>query len=202
MQIDKQLIIVDQDVNFDLHIHKNTDYYLLDLNPHPHKIKINQYLYDNVESTIHLIVLNYENYTKEINIQAYLNNNFAKAINYVQVIGFNNSQTSVFLNAHLHAKCHSNQVAQTIKATLLNNARVQGQPTLTIDSNDVKASHAYEVGNIPDDVLFYLKLKGLSKHDAIYLIVTAMFNQVLNHFDDDIKNKYWQKIRDTFERII
>ncbi|MCV3734429.1 SufD family Fe-S cluster assembly protein [Ureaplasma miroungigenitalium] len=197
----KELIIISDDQQYDLHARENTDYYVLSLDPLSHTTNINHYLYDHVESKVHILVLNFDQFQKQINVQAHLNNDLSVATNYVQVIGFNDSQTSIFLNAHLHANCHNNQVAQTIKATLFNNAQVKGQPTLTIDSNDVKASHAYEVGNVSDDVLFYLALKGFSKQEAIYLLVGAIFNQVLMHFDEEVRNKYAQLIKNTFERV-
>lgn len=50
-------------------------------------------------------------------------------------------------------------------------ARAEAVPNLEIEANDVKCSHAATISNIPDEHLFYLMSRGITKADAERLIV-------------------------------
>ena len=56
------------------------------------------------------------------------------------------------------------------------NARAEVDPELEILCNQVKASHAASVGQIDEEQLFYLMSRGLSKQDAVKLIVEAFLS--------------------------
>ncbi|MBP9818017.1 SufD family Fe-S cluster assembly protein [Candidatus Shapirobacteria bacterium] len=55
-------------------------------------------------------------------------------------------------------------------------ARAEVQPELEIDSNDVKASHSASVGQVDEEQLFYLMSRGISRPEAVRLIVKAFLN--------------------------
>ena len=46
-------------------------------------------------------------------------------------------------------------------------------PVLEIDENDVEASHSLSSGTIDPDVLFYMNSRGLSRKDALRLLLTS-----------------------------
>lgn len=52
-------------------------------------------------------------------------------------------------------------------------AIVNVTPQLEIESNEVKASHAASIGRVDEEQLFYLMSRGLSRPEAIELIVKA-----------------------------
>ncbi|HZZ98894.1 MAG TPA: SufD family Fe-S cluster assembly protein [Candidatus Saccharimonadia bacterium] len=51
------------------------------------------------------------------------------------------------------------------------NARAEAIPNLEIEANDVKCSHASTISKIPEEHLFYLMSRGLTKRAAEKLIV-------------------------------
>lgn len=53
--------------------------------------------------------------------------------------------------------------------------QVRGLPKLLVKSNQVKASHACKVERISDDLLFYLKSRGISENKAILLMIESYF---------------------------
>lgn len=53
------------------------------------------------------------------------------------------------------------------------NARVEVDPELEILCNEVKAGHAAAVGRIDEEQLFYLTSRGLTREEAVKLIVKA-----------------------------
>ena len=46
-------------------------------------------------------------------------------------------------------------------------------PVLEIDENDVEASHSLSSGTIDEDVLFYMNSRGLSRRDALSLLLVS-----------------------------
>jgi Fe-S cluster assembly protein SufD len=53
------------------------------------------------------------------------------------------------------------------------NSRAEAIPELEIQCDEVKASHAASVGRIDEEQLFYLMSRGLSRSQAVKLIVKA-----------------------------
>lgn len=54
---------------------------------------------------------------------------------------------------------------------LSDHARAEAVPNLEISANEVKCSHAATVARIPDEHLFYLMSRGLTKEEAETLII-------------------------------
>ncbi|GEM_PF-1288256 len=67
------------------------------------------------------------------------------------------------------AKCHQKNHCLTVdspeKAVVL--------PVLKIDENDVEASHSLSSGTIDEEVMFYMNSRGLSKKEALNLMVLS-----------------------------
>lgn len=81
------------------------------------------------------------------------------------------------------------------KILLFDEAKVSdATPTLEIDENDVKASHAMSVGRIDDETLFYLQSRGLGEEDAKKLIIEGFFEPLLEKVEN--------KDRENFQKII
>ncbi|MCL5003964.1 MAG: SufD family Fe-S cluster assembly protein [Patescibacteria group bacterium] len=58
-------------------------------------------------------------------------------------------------------------------------ARAESVPSLEIEANEVKASHAATVGRIDEEQLFYLESRGVSRATAVRMIVEGFFEPVL-----------------------
>ncbi|MCD6159069.1 MAG: SufD family Fe-S cluster assembly protein [Kosmotoga sp.] len=86
---------------------------------------------------------------------------------------------------------------------LSDKAIVQAIPGLFVDENDVNASHAASIGSIENDKIYYLMTRGLSKSEALKLIVAGAFEPVFQEikeiFDDEViggvRNVFSERIR-------
>lgn len=63
-------------------------------------------------------------------------------------------------------------------------AQANAIPSLEIESNDVKCSHEATVGQVDDEHLFYLMSRGLTKEEAVKLLVDGYLNSVVNKITD------------------
>jgi Fe-S cluster assembly protein SufD len=65
-------------------------------------------------------------------------------------------------------------------------ARSDSIPGLMIDTNDVlKAGHASTSGEVDEEMLFYMRSRGISREDAMQLIVMGFFEPVLDRIPTD-----------------
>jgi Fe-S cluster assembly protein SufD len=58
-------------------------------------------------------------------------------------------------------------------------ALADSKPTLQIEADDVKCSHAATIGQLEEDALFYLRSRGLGEETARNLLVHAFVSDLL-----------------------
>ena len=69
-------------------------------------------------------------------------------------------------------------------------ANANTKPHLEILANEVRCTHAVTVGDISDDLLYYLNTRGLNKLQAKYLILSGYFEEILQRIKDiKIRNR-------------
>jgi len=68
-------------------------------------------------------------------------------------------------NSACHQKSHCLTIGNPKMARIL--------PVLNIDENDVEASHSLSCGTIDDEIMFYMNARGLSKKDALQLLLVS-----------------------------
>ena len=88
-------------------------------------------------------------------------------------------------------QCVTNQTNRIINLT---DQKCQIRPNLFIDENDVIANHSAHIGKFSDEEIFYLQSRGISKTDAVNLLVKGFLFQKLKNPDEInfIINKYWR----------
>ncbi len=70
-------------------------------------------------------------------------------------------------------------------------------PSLKIDANDVKASHAATVGQIDEEQLFYLMSRGLQRSEAEKLVVEGFFEPIIQKMPlEELKEKVRKIVKD------
>ncbi|MBO7468308.1 MAG: SufD family Fe-S cluster assembly protein [Bacteroidaceae bacterium] len=70
---------------------------------------------------------------------------------------------------------------QTSRSICLSRAsRAFAQPQLIIDMDDVKCSHGATVGQLDEDALFYMQQRGIRRHEARLLLLTAFLSEVID----------------------
>ncbi len=74
---------------------------------------------------------------------------------------------------------------QTLKGIITSDqANIEVNPILLIDEYDVKAGHGATIGKIEEDVLFYLRSRGLTLKEAEKLIINGFLKPVVDEIDD------------------
>jgi Fe-S cluster assembly protein SufD len=68
---------------------------------------------------------------------------------------------------------------------LSENARADSIPGLEIEADDVKCSHGATVGRVDDEQVFYARCRGLTRNEAIRMIVAGFFQQVFDRITID-----------------
>src|SRR6185437_5599123 len=76
--------------------------------------------------------------------------------------------------------------AQQVNRNLLLGPRaaVDTKPELEILADDVKCSHGATVGDLDEEALFYLRLRGIAMDDARRLLIEAFATETLDRVED------------------
>ena len=72
---------------------------------------------------------------------------------------------------------------------LSENAEVNAKPELEIYADDVKCSHGATTGELDEEMLFYLRSRGLNKEEAKKILIEGFINELF----DDVENKELKK---------
>jgi Fe-S cluster assembly protein SufD len=81
---------------------------------------------------------------------------------------------------HVHPGAQRTDAYQTNRNLLMSeHARADSLPNLEIEADDVKCSHAATVGQLDEEMLFYLLARGLSRDQAERLVVLGFLGEVL-----------------------
>ena len=79
---------------------------------------------------------------------------------------------------------------QTNKNLLLSDgAKVDTQPQLEIDADDVKCSHGAAVGQLQEDAIFYLRARGIGERDAGRMLARGFVQEVIDAAGQDFFKK-------------
>ena len=63
---------------------------------------------------------------------------------------------------------------------LSESARADSIPGLEIEADDVKCSHGATAGRVDDEQVFYAQARGLTRKEAVRMIVAGFFQQVFD----------------------
>lgn len=75
--------------------------------------------------------------------------------------------------------------SQKTRGIVIENGMVEADPALLIDEYDVSANHGACIGKISDEGLFYLMSRGITKDEALLLIVNGYLNCIYNLLIDE-----------------
>ncbi len=137
------------------------------------------------------------NYNQEINHLAKETNsnvtNFAVALEKGEV----NYKTVGKINRHM-IKSNCKQVSRGI--IIGDDASVKSEPILLIDEYDVFANHGCAIGKMSDEEMFYLMSRGLTKEEALNLIVRGLVLPFLQKLDKENSEKYNLEVSNMFNK--
>ncbi|MBM4003478.1 MAG: Fe-S cluster assembly protein SufD [Planctomycetes bacterium] len=84
---------------------------------------------------------------------------------------------------------------------LSDTSRADSIPGLEIEADDVRCTHGSTSGNVEEELIFYACSRGLTRREAVRLIVTGFFQQVLDRITipsvrDALVNAIAQRVRE------
>ncbi len=103
-------------------------------------------------------------------------------------IGIANQQGRITLNGveQIEKGMKQAHAFQTLKGIITSDeAVVAVNPILLIDEFDVKAGHGATIGKIEEDVLYYLRSRGLTKDEAERLVINGFLKPVVDEIEDE-----------------
>jgi len=81
-------------------------------------------------------------------------------------------------------------------------ARADSIPGLEILADDVRCTHGATVGKIDEDLIFYLRSRGIPKTDAERLIVEGFFDQIMQRIPfEGVRERFQQAIQDKMKDL-
>jgi Fe-S cluster assembly protein SufD len=74
-------------------------------------------------------------------------------------------------------------------------ARVDSIPGLEILADDVKCTHGATAGRVEDEMIFYAQARGLSRREAVRMVVTGFFQQIFDRITiESVRNALGEAI--------
>lgn len=97
-------------------------------------------------------------------------------------VALSGSARSVFAGLiRVHPGAQKTNAFQSNRNLLLSgDARADSKPELEIMANDLRCTHGSAVSRLEEQHLFYLQTRGLSRQQAIHMIVEGFFSEVLD----------------------
>ena len=141
-------------------------------------IDINIIQNNNSLLIINYTSINYEDCQININIKIKGNNNKC-IINFRGIACENVNNVNVCVNTNNNTQ--GNEIAQNLKG-LCEDGSIIINPILEINTNEVSASHFVTIGPLNQNMILYLKSKGISKENVTRLLKKSF---MYNIFDDD-----------------
>ena len=136
--------------------------------------------YENINLECYFLIPAIKNQNVKLNIQTNFKAKNTKIL--INVIALASDNASITLDGNLHIKNNVNNVeARLYEETLLiwSAKYISLIPWLRVDSPDVIASHWAKIQRISPERLFYMQSRGLDSEKAIWMIINAYSNQII-----------------------
>jgi len=106
----------------------------------------------------------------------------------------NRSQAEFIGKVYVHPKAQHTQAQQSNHHLLLSShAEVKTKPELEIYADDVKCAHGATVGQLDEESLFYLCSRGITKQDALQMLIAAFADDIMNKMEHITIRHYIQE---------
>ena len=99
----------------------------------------------------------------------------------------NYSKANYFSNTFVSENAQKTEGYQLSKGILLtDNCSFFSKPELRIFADDVKCSHGSTIGPVDKSALYYLRSRGISKNEAMKMIISSFIEEDLLNLDKDV----------------
>jgi Fe-S cluster assembly protein SufD len=90
---------------------------------------------------------------------------------------------------------------------LSKDAKVDAIPSLIVKTDDVSASHGGTVGEVDEDLVFYMRTRGITREEAIRILIEGFFEPVISLFEDEhleslVRERIAGKLAEASEDIV
>ena len=118
-----------------------------------------------------------------------MKNNTYSSVNQKSIL-LNKSKSIFYAKAIIQKNSTNSEVVQNNNNLILSDtAKVHSNPQLEIYNNDVKCAHGSTTGTLDDEILFYMRSRGIKESDCKKIILHGFTNQIINKINNsNIKN--------------
>jgi len=109
-----------------------------------------------------------------------------KSSQLIKSVLLNNSKGTYQGKIYVDKNAQKTNGYQLSKALVLSpNSEFNSKPELEIYADDVKCSHGSTTGNLDEDSIFYLMTRGISKNEAMRMLVTGFLKEAIETITDE-----------------
>lgn len=160
---------------------------------HIYKIDLGDYAWSNAE---HLLLASAEAHRGNV-VAVNHNRPYAKSVQEARSI-LKDTATGIFdAKIHVAHDARYSNAQQNSKAILLSDhAHMYAKPQLEIYTDELEASHGSTIGQLEEDLLFYLCSRGIRKDEARKMLILAFADTLINSVAN---TKALERIHQDFE---
>ncbi len=112
------------------------------------------------------------------------------------------SKANYYSNTFVSENAQKTEGYQLSKGILLtDNCSFFSKPELRIFADDVKCSHGSTIGPVDESALYYLRSRGISKNEAMKMVISSFIEEDLENLDKDITGKIGNYLSDYLKSL-
>tara|TARA_B100001769_G_scaffold114016_1_gene88888 strand:- start:157 stop:1383 length:1227 start_codon:yes stop_codon:yes gene_type:complete len=113
------------------------------------------------------------------------------------------SKASYYSNTFVSENAQKTEGYQLSKGILLtDNCSFFSKPELRIFADDVKCSHGSTIGPVDESALYYLRSRGISKNEAMKMIISSFIEEDLQNLDKNIAERVSKNLSDYLTNLV
>ena len=113
------------------------------------------------------------------------------------------SKASYYSNTFVSENAQKTEGYQLSKGILLtDNCSFFSKPELRIFADDVKCSHGSTIGPVDESALYYLRSRGISKNEAMKMIISSFIEEDLQNLDKNIAERVIKNLSNYLTNLV
>ena len=184
-----------QELEFNVNKNEEINHAYLVISNSNIELKVHYNLSKEAKAHVKMIGLIYGDANAKLQFNSYSNSHNAEFTVKATTLGLNKSTSALIANSKVEKTIRNNKVNQKLTGLILSkHAKITGEPNLRIDTEEIYAQHALNIGSLNKEEMFYLQSKGISSSQAKKLIIWGLVTEVINDLDEETKQEYIQII--------
>lgn len=164
------------------------------------EINLNFLLDESSKVDLYCLVIATNKANVKVNIKSSTEKNLTNFTAKLIALGLKESKSHLTISSKVDRLTKHNKVDQTIKGIIISEkSKISGEPVLIINTEDIYAKHALNIGTLNLEELFYLQTKGISTSKAKQMILNGLVEKVFESLDENTKSSYFEHISNLME---